>query len=162
MSRQTMLFLSTVCAGAAIGLVYDGFRIFRKTAPHKNTAVQLEDLLFWLAVTIVFFYFMLNQNYGEIRFYSILGIALGMTVYFATISYYVVKVSVSVVEFFKRVVTAALRILFFPVNLLVKLLTPPAKKLTRVSRKHLHAVHIYGKMKLRKTARHWRIIRKKV
>jgi spore cortex biosynthesis protein YabQ len=72
MSGQAWLFLSTVLAGAVIGLFFDVFRILRRTVPFlaKPVAVQFEDLFFWLLVTGATFYFMLNQNFGEIRLFS--------------------------------------------------------------------------------------------
>jgi spore cortex biosynthesis protein YabQ len=162
MSRQTALFFSTVCAGAAIGVIYDFFRIFRKTTPHKNAFVQIEDLIFWLAATLLMFYFMLHASFGEIRFFVIIGVSVGMLLYFATLSKLVIKIFVAVVNFMKQVVAAAFKIILLPVTLIIKLLTPPIKKCSYASRKHLHALRIYGKMKLRKTARHFHIIRKKV
>ena len=162
MSRQSMLFISTVGAGAAIGVLYDVFRVLRKTAPHKNPFVQLEDLLFWLITTLLMFYFMLNTHYGEIRFYSIMGTALGMITYFATLSPWVVKIAVALVEFIKQVVATAVKIILLPINILLRLLIPPVKKLIRISRKYLHAARVYGKIKIKKTARNWFIIRKKV
>jgi spore cortex biosynthesis protein YabQ len=162
MSRQAVLFLSTVGAGAAIGFFYDIFRIFRKTASHKNIAVQLEDLFFWLAATVLVFYFMLNQNYGEIRFFVIIGVVCGLALYVATISRWVVAAAVAIINFLKKVIAAALRIIFLPISLLIKFLTPPVKKLLLKIRKHLHAAKVYGKIKIRRTAKHWHIIRRKV
>jgi spore cortex biosynthesis protein YabQ len=162
MSRQTLLFLSTVGTGAVIGLLYDAFRIFRKTAPHKNAFVQLEDLFFWLAATLFMFYFMLVKNYGEIRFFSILGAAVGMALYFYTVSAVIVKISVAVIKFMKRVTAAALRIILLPVRFLLKLMAPLCIKISRAYKKRLHAAKIYGKMKLKETSRNWFILRKKV
>jgi spore cortex biosynthesis protein YabQ len=162
MPQQTLLFLSTVAGGAVIGLIYDFFRIFRKTTPHKGIFIQLEDMLFWLTATGLFFYFMLNENYGEIRFFSILGIALGMVLYFATVSVLIVRLSVILINFMKRVVSAAIKIVLLPVKLLITLFMPPLKKLAQFVHKRLHALRFYGKMKLKKTFRDLRIIRKKV
>jgi spore cortex biosynthesis protein YabQ len=162
MSRQTLLFLSTIGTGVAVGLAYDFFRVFRKTTPHKNAFVQLEDLFFWLTATILFFYFMLIKNYGEIRFFSILGVALGMLLYFHTVSIPIVKAAVLIVTFLKRVIASALRIIFFPIGVLLNILRPPVKKLARAGSRHLHTARLYGKIKARKAVKDWNIIRKKV
>jgi hypothetical protein len=55
MPAQAWLFVSTVMAGGAVGVFYDFFRVLRRTAPHRKWAVQLEDLFFWLAVTVLIF-----------------------------------------------------------------------------------------------------------
>ena len=163
LSGQGWLFLSTVLLGAIIGLFYDVFRVFRKVAVHKGWAVQLEDILFWTCATAAMFYFMLNRNNGEIRLVYMVGAACGATLYFATISHMVRKVAVAVINFIKRVVITAVRIITFPLRLFFKMLMPPAKFLVSIFnkwRKSLRNAARYGKIK--KTMRNWFILRKKV
>lgn len=162
MSRQTLLFFTTVGLGMLLGLVFDVFRVFRKTAPHGNWIIQIEDLLFWLTVTLLTFYFLLSRNYGEIRVFTVLGILIGMTCYFVTISRLVMMVSVTVIQFLKRVTMTVLQILLTPFKLIYRLLAPPIKHIFSIVRKYLHSLRLYVKMKLRKTAGQWSIIRKKI
>jgi len=162
LSGQGLLFLSTVVVGAAIGLFYDIFRIFRKVATHSGWAVQLEDFLFWIFATAAMFYFMLNHNFGEIRLFSIIGATCGVVLYFATISRLVLKISVTVINFIKRVIIAAVRIVTLPLRFVFNLLAPPAKIFLSKRRKNLHNATRYGKMQVKKTMRNWSILRKKV
>jgi len=162
MSGQGWLFLSTVLVGAAIGLLYDAFRIFRKTAPHSSFAVQLEDLFFWVAATGLTFYYMLHRNYGEIRPFALLGFVVGVLLYFATLSRVVMVVFVAVINYLKRVIAAAVRIILIPVRLVASLLAPYMTRAYGATRKQARKVKRYGKNKLRKTARDWVILRKKV
>ena len=162
MSGQAWLFLSTVLVGGAVGLLYDITRIFRKTARHSGLAVQLEDLLFWMAATGLTFYYMLHRNYGEIRVFTLIGIAIGLVLYFVTVSRWVLIVSVAIVNYLKRVVTAAVRIILVPVRFAAAWLAPPVKKALGSARKRTRRVKRYGKNKLRKTVRDWVILRKKV
>ena len=159
---QAGLFLSTVGMGMVIGLFYDVFRIFRKTAPHFALAVQLEDLFFWVAVTGAMFYFMLSQNFGEIRPFSIIGAGCGVALYFATISRWVIKIAVVVVNYLKKVFAAAFKIISLPIRFVWVLLLPPITKFAASRRKDLHSLARYGKIKARKTTREWFILRKKV
>jgi len=131
MSGQAALFLSTVALGFLLGFVYDLFRIARKTVPHRPWVVQFEDILFWLVVTLLMFYFMLHRNYGEIRFFSIAGAALGVVIYFCSLSPLVMKVSVAVVEFFKKVLFTVARIILTPIRWALKLIRPPLRKFLR-------------------------------
>jgi len=162
MSGQGLLFLSTVAVGAAIGLLYDFFRVFRRVATHSGWAVQLEDFLFWICATVAMFYFMLNRNFGEIRLFSMIGAACGIMLYFATISRVVLKVSVTVINFIKRVITATVRIITLPLRFIFNCIAPPAKFFLVKRRKNLHNVARYGKMQMKKTMRNWSILRKKV
>jgi len=162
MSGQAWLFLSTVVLGIAIGVFYDLFRIFRKTTPHFALAVQLEDFFFWVVVTAAMFYFMLSRNFGEIRPFSILGAGCGIVLYLATISRWVVKVAVVVVNYLKRVFAAAFRILTLPVRYVWVLVSPFVLKFFGNRKKDLRSAARYGKMKMKKTTREWFILRKKV
>ena len=128
-SDQAVLFMTTVAIGFMIGFVYDLFRIARKTIPHTHIMVQIEDLLFWLLVTLLMFYLMLNRNYGEIRFFSIAGAALGAVLYFCSASILVMRVSVAIISFVQKIVATVVRIVFAPVRMF---LLPPAKWVLRV------------------------------
>jgi len=162
MPAQAWLFLSTILVGACIGLFFDVLRIFRKTVPHSNIAVQIEDLLFWLTVTIAVFYFMLLRNFGEIRLFSIIGIALGLALYFAILSQWVLKVSVGVINYIKKVILSALMIIFTPFRLFFGWLIRPIISFLKRRRKGLRNVSRYGKLHMKKSARNWFILRKKV
>jgi spore cortex biosynthesis protein YabQ len=162
MPGQAWLFLTTVGVGAVAGLFYDFFRVLRKTAPHGRLAVQLEDLFYWLAVTVLVFYFMLHRNYGEIRLFSLLGMAVGATLYFVTVSYLIVKICVAFIEFIKKVIAAVVRLILLPFRIIIAFLAPYVKKAKRFLQKRLRSVGRYGKIKLRKAARNRAIIRKKV
>lgn len=162
MSSQAWLFLYTVAVGMGIGLFYDVFRVIRKTTPHASLTVQLEDMFFWVIVTGCMFYFMLNQNYGEIRLFTMVGAGCGIALYFATISRVVLKVAVITVNYLKRVFSAAFKIILLPINFIWSLISPFTKKFAKNRRKDLHGMVRYGKIRIRKTTRNWFILRKKV
>ena len=166
MSGQAWLFLTTVAAGFVIGFAYDIFRIARKTVRHSHFMVQLEDVMYWLAVSLLMFYFMLHSNYGEIRFFSIVGAAIGMTLYFCSISPAVVKVSVAVIEFMQKVLFTVARILLAPVRLAIKILKPPCRWLIKWIRRQVGGKTRYIKRgataKLRNAGRNVRVMLKKV
>ena len=162
MAGQAWLFVSTVLVGAAIGLFYDVFRILRKTTRHRGIVVQLEDLLFWVIATGLTFYYMLHRNYGEVRLFALAGVAVGILLYFATVSRWVVAVFVAVVNYMKRVVAVAVRVVLVPVRLAAAWLAPPLARANAAARKKANKARRYGRSKLRKTARSWNIVRKKV
>ena len=162
MSRQTLLFLSTIAAGAVIGLIYDLFRVLRKTIPHANLAVQIEDAVFWLGCSVLMFSFMLHRNYGEVRFFAILGMALGAVIYFHTISKIVMRVLLTLAVLMQRTMIIALRILFTPVRLTVKLLTPPSKWACRKLKRVAQRARSKLRGMLRNARRNMRIMAEKV
>jgi len=98
MSGQAISFLATVLAGAVLGIFYDFFRVLRKTLRHKTMATAVEDTIFWLAATLMIFVFLLYANSGEIRGFTFLGVILGATLYFLTVSRFFIKFTMAVIS----------------------------------------------------------------
>ena len=148
---QGTFFLSAILVGAIIGLLYDLFRVFRKIVKHGLVAVQIEDILFWLAAITIMFYFVFKQNDGEVRLFSLIGTFCGVLVYFFTISKWVKRILFTLATVMIRVIRTALGMLLFPIGFLIKLLAVPVKKAAGHSRKALA-----------KGTRQLKILRKKV
>lgn len=166
MSAQGLFFLSTALAGAAIGLLYDIFRISRKVVSLAPWVVHMQDIIFWLLATIGTFYFLLQRNYGEIPPFALVGTLCGIVLYFATLSPFVRKISVAVINFTKKVIAAAIRCITAPIRFIYRLCAPPIKKICKkiysFHRKTLRTAGKYGKMKATKVKRNISIMRKKV
>jgi len=84
MSGQASVFAAACAAGAAIGLIYDVFRLVRRIIPHSAAVIHIEDTVFWVSVSLLMFYVTLQTSYGKVRFFNILGAALGALLYFMT------------------------------------------------------------------------------
>jgi len=108
MSDQAVSFLATAAAGAVLGLFYDFFRIFRRVVRHKTAATTIEDAIFWLVSTLLMFIFLLHRNFGEIRGFTFMGMALGAIIYFLTLSPKFTKFAVAVLRPLKKVVKKSL------------------------------------------------------
>ena len=154
--EQTLLFLSTVGAGMGMALIYDIFRIFRKFIKHPAVFVYMEDVLYWLIVSFAMFYFMLSQNYGDIRAFTIIGAAVGAVLYLSAFSPFVISILVIIIEFAIHVIATVIRIILAPIRLLlkiigiplkfvVKLIIKPVKNCKKVLQKSLFCVKIKSK-----------------
>ena len=79
-----VLFARAILFGAALGIYYEVFRIFRTLLPHPVWLVAVEDLLFLLPATVaqVFFHFAYGE--GETRWFAVLGVVLGFLLYLAS------------------------------------------------------------------------------
>ncbi len=159
-SEQSTLFLSTVVLGVITGFLYDVFRILRRTFKHPDFLTHIEDFLYWVIVTLVIFYFLLNKNYGEIRFYSIFGEFLGMGLYFLTISKFVMLVSMTVVNFLKQVIFTLIKLIWFPIGLILRLFIRPARFAKKSAKKVLQKTGSYAKIKSRQTKRNFKLFYK--
>ena len=73
-----MVFLSAVVSGAIVRLVYQCIRCFRRIVSHTLAAIGAEDLIFWLGSAVYMFVQIYHTSDGSIRWYFILGVALGV------------------------------------------------------------------------------------
>ena len=120
--NQANLFLIFSIEGVIIGLVFDVFRILRKSFKTNDIITYIEDVLFWIITGILILYSIFIFNYGEIRFFMFIGIFLGAMLYMLLISKHVIKVSVSVIKFFKKIIIFIFRIVKFPFEFIYKIL----------------------------------------
>jgi len=122
MRSQAMVFLTASAVGFAIGFIYDVFRIIRKAFKHKKILTQIEDAVFWINVSLLMFYVMLQRNFAQIRAFNVLGTALGMLLYFLTVGRVVVAASQAVIDFIRGVWSSIMYVIKIPLKSLKKLL----------------------------------------
>lgn len=126
--NQASLFLIFVINGAIIGLVFDIFRILRKSFKTSDVITIIEDILFWIITGIIILYSIFVFNNGEIRFFMFIGIFLGAMIYMLLISRYVIKVSVGIISVIKKIVSFIFKILIFPIKAIYKIIKNILKK----------------------------------
>lgn len=83
-----MIFLG----GFGMGVVFDLFRVLRSSGHPRGLLSWLSDVLYWVSVTPLVVGLLLHANWGELRFYVLLGIALGLVLYFTVFSPLVLEV----------------------------------------------------------------------
>jgi len=114
--EELNFLLYAVLLGAFLAAVYDLFRILRRVFAHKDLMVSLEDLMFWLFCAVGVFYLLNAQSDGRLRWFSVLGAAIGMNVYRATLSRLLVPVCVWCVDKCRRAVQFLVHYLVLPVR----------------------------------------------
>lgn len=119
--NQANLFIVFVINGIIIGLLFDIFRILRKSFKTPDIVTVIEDILFWILTGIIILYSIFVFNNGEIRFFMFIGIFLGAGFYMLLISNYIIKISVKVILIIKKVLTFILKILIFPIEVIYKM-----------------------------------------
>ena len=85
MSREIMqeltFFTHSVLMGLVITFVYDWIRVLRRLYKHGTVLMSIEDLLFWFACGVGVFYMLYRENDGTLRWFAVLGAAIGMFFY---------------------------------------------------------------------------------
>lgn len=135
---EVNFFLHSFLMGLIITFVYDWFLILRRLIRHNTLMISLEDLVFWIACALGVFYMLYRENNGILRWFTVLGAAVGMLTYKRIVSTLLVTAVSAVI---KRMVDFLLRpiiftgkkireILAFIFQKLVKILKYVKKKLT--------------------------------
>lgn len=88
---QLYAFGMTIVAGLVMGVVFDLFRVLRGSARPRSVLTWAGDILYWVSVTPLVAAVLLHANRGELRFYVVLGIGVGLTLYFTVCSLVVLE-----------------------------------------------------------------------
>ena len=158
MGSQVKLFLFMILLGVITGFIYDLIRTLRKIIKHNNFMIQIENFLFWILISTGIFFMILNKNSGQIRGFCIIGVFSGMILYSMLFSFMILKILVSLSNFFMRIILNAIKIIFGPVRLLIKILSGPLNFI----KKNLYMLNHYVKIKLKRALDNIKIIFKKI
>ena len=126
--NQASLFLIFALNGVIIGLLFDIFRILRKSFKTSDIITTIEDIIFWILTGFVILYSIFVFNNGEIRFFMFIGIFLGVMLYMLLLSRYIIKVSVTIISVVKKVLGFIFKILIFPIQSMYKITKNLLKK----------------------------------
>lgn len=92
-TTEFVLFLYAAYFGIEIAFAYDLLRIFRRVVGHNRLAMAFEDFLYWLWVGMRAFLMLYEYHNGSLRFYTILGVCLGIFLYTVSVGALFVKYS---------------------------------------------------------------------
>ena len=123
--NQGYLFFIFVLNGCLIGIIFDFFRILRKSFKTSDIITYIEDILFWILTGISILYFIFVFNNGEIRLFMFLGIAVGITLYMLIFSSFFIKINVTIILFFKKIIIKTLKIILIPFKFIKKTFFKP-------------------------------------
>ena len=122
--NQAYLFLVFSLTGVVIGILFDFFRILRKTIKTSNLITYIEDILFWILTGLLILYNIWYFNNGEIRVFLFWGIILGVLIYMSTLSSIVIKTFTKILK------------------TIIKVLELPFKTIIVVFRKIITSIHV--------------------
>ena len=117
---QGYLFLIFILNGIFIGIIFDIFRILRRSFKTPNFVTYIEDGIFWLVSVSSVLYLLFVFNNGEIRGYIFIGIFLGIAMYMLFLSKTIVKFSVKIIVFFKEIIYKILKVIIYPIKIILK------------------------------------------
>ena len=120
--NQAYLFLIFTLNGIFIGILFDFFRILRKSFKTINLITNVEDIIFWILTGLSIIYCMYNFSDGSLRFFMFLGLGIGLTIYILTLSDFIIKTVVKVISIIKKFIITIISIITFPFKAIFKLI----------------------------------------
>ena len=93
------ILLSFFIAGICIGILFDLFRISRKTFKTPNILIYIEDILFWILTGLIILFTIFTKSNGEIRLYMIVSMLFSCFMYFFYISKYFIKINTKIISY---------------------------------------------------------------
>ncbi len=131
-----ILFVYALAVGAFLGAVYDVFRILRVAFPYVNGngvkkvyaalmlgIIFLEDMLYALIAAVTVNLFLFNVNDGQVRWFALLGAAMGFALWYVTVGRLIMRCARTIVAAVRRMLYFLYRILLLPVVRLLRFLS---------------------------------------
>lgn len=112
--NQGYIFVIFILNGFLIGILFDIFRILRKSFKTKDIVTYIEDILFWIITGVFLLYSVFKFNDGEIRLYMFIAILIGVLLYMLILSSYIVKINVKIITFVKNLLQKTFNVFFKP------------------------------------------------
>lgn len=115
--EQLYSLLIYLLTGFIIGILFDIFRILRRTFKTPDVITYIEDILFWLLTGILLIYILITISNGQIRIYNVLGLIIGIITYLLVFSRIFINISIKIL----KIVIYPIKLLF---NLIRRIFTP--------------------------------------
>lgn len=142
--QEVTFFLHSILMGLLITFAYDWILIFRRLFKHGKFWMSVEDFIYWFVCGISVFYMLYKENNGVLRWFAVVGAAVGMLFYKLTIknrfvsimSTYIHKIMwliFRVIQF----VLKPLKCLFYAARRCVRFLNKKFKKVKEFIKKRL-------------------------
>lgn len=121
-SHEVFLLISSALAGIAIALIYDLFRIIRKSSSAGAVLTGVQDVLFLcLAIAVMFFVVFVTNN-GKLRWYQFFGVLCGAILYFSWLSEPIIFFLQHFIVIFLKIFNFFFKILLTPLKFMYNII----------------------------------------
>ena len=136
--------------GLLIGLLFDIFRILRKSFKTPDFITYIEDIIFWILSGLLLLYSIFKFNNGELRLFILIGIVAGISIYILIFSKIFVNTSVFIINLLKKTFNILIIVpIKFISKLIYKILIKPlvfiSRKIKKIIKKILSNIGINSK-----------------
>ncbi len=142
---QLNSFIIFLLDGIIIGLIFDFFRILRRSIKTPDLITYLEDIILSLIIGIILILSIVIFNNGELRLYIFLGLIVGLLLYLVTVSKYIIRLNTSILSIFITLIKKVFKILSFPFILIIKMINIIINKIKCICKKYIKKAKIVKK-----------------
>lgn len=111
-----------ILSGIIIGVFFDFFRILRRSFKTSDIITYIEDILFWILTGVFLLFVLFKINNGQIRFYNVIGLIIGVILYMIFVSKIFINISVKIILILKNIIKKITNVLLYPIRIIIKLL----------------------------------------
>ena len=90
-SYQLKYFIIYILVGNILGIIFDFFRAFRINKKTKKNYLLIQDIIYFLIVTVILIFTNIFILKDTIRFYFLLGLLIGIAIYVNMFSKIILK-----------------------------------------------------------------------
>lgn len=129
-TEQISSFVLVMLLGLMIGIIFDIYRLLRWFYKPRKLGTVLGDAVFWVVVTSISYFFLLQSIWGEVRLYVFIALLLSIMIYMRFFSIWVrkglYKLICFTISIFKKIVTIIIK----PLRVLIGILLLPIQLIT--------------------------------
>lgn len=118
-------FLWSLLSGFILAFVYDFFRSKRRIVKTSVIGVNLEDIIFFMVSSVLFFWIAYAKNNGIIRLQGFIGFFAGFWIYRMLFRDIMVRIMIFFTEIIVKFVVLILRVFLFPIRVAYGFLAKP-------------------------------------
>ncbi len=151
--NQALIFIVFTFTGILLGILFDFFRVFRRTFNTIDIITYLEDILYWILAGIIVLYNIWFFNNGEIRFFMIIGIVMGAIIYSLLFSPILIKIETMILTKLKYIIMFFYKIIIIPIEKIINFFAFYTSKINIIAKKQnnkLSKISILKKIKNKK------------
>ncbi|WP_099190917.1 spore cortex biosynthesis protein YabQ [Tepidibacter mesophilus] len=115
-SEEIYILFVTVYGGILMGIIYDFYRGIRCNINNNKIIRCIEDILFWVIITIISFLILHRANSYDLRYYNFTGFIVGVIIYFNTVSKYILKFLCKLIKTIISIITNLYYLIIYPIH----------------------------------------------
>lgn len=110
LSIQWLTLGMMLLAGAGMGVLFDSYRIVSGELKFPRWTVSVLDIVYWISSAIIVFQLLYESNYGEVRAYVFIGLALGAAFYALLLSSLISKLVLWLISITRAIIQFIVRV----------------------------------------------------